>query len=284
MGDKLHVLVGGRYDWAQLSRGFSSNSLAEAKDKAEKPDDTQFSPRVGVLYRVRPWLSVYGSYSKSFGISYGRPAPGKPPFPPEEATQYEVGLKTSFWGGRVSSTVAMYQITKTNIKTQDPNNPHFSVNTGEARSRGIELDIAGQITDRLDIIASYAYTNTEVTHDNNGFEGNRLPNVPKHSGSFWFTYELPRQFSVGPGVFTIGSGLFWATDKAGDIANTFELPGYVRWDLMAAYSFNLEGIHMQAQLNVNNVLDERYFAHAGSRNGLKPAAPRTVIGSLRVRF
>lgn len=98
-----------------------------------------------------------------------------------------VGVKTDFLDGRLSTTLAAYQITKTNVTTPDPNNSLFSVQTGEQRSRGIELDIAGEILPGWKAIASYAYTNAEVTKDNATPVGNRLANVPENQASLWTT-------------------------------------------------------------------------------------------------
>lgn len=197
-------------------------------------------------------------------------------FSPEEGTQYEGGLKTEFWDGRLSSTLAFYHLTKTNVLTADPLNPRFQRAIGEARSQGVELDIAGQITDRLNLIASYAFTDARITHDNSGNQGHRLPNVAEHTASLWTTYDLTDRFTVGTGIF-LGSG------KAGDPENSFKLPGYSRWDMMAAYRFNIAKSRLTAQVNVNNILDKEYYESVRSSNTLA-AEPLTVLGSIRLEY
>ncbi len=272
--DKLHILGGGRYDWTEAGTGFSETSLAEAQPQTVDTD--QFSPRVGLVYQPWPWLSLYGNYVESFGRNNGRPAPGEPPFSPEEGTQYEGGLKTEFWDGRLSSTLAFYHLTKTNVLTADPLNPRFQRAIGEARSQGIELDIAGRVTDRLNLIASYAFTDARITRDNTGNEGHRLPNVAEHTASLWTTYDVTERF-------TAGTGIFLASDKAGDPENSFKLPGYARWDMMAAYRFNIGKSRLTAQVNVNNILDKEYYESINFSNILA-AEPLTVLGSIRLEY
>lgn len=103
----------------------------------------------------------------------------------------------------------------------------LSIATGEQRSRGIELDVSGEILTGWNIIASYAYTDAEVTEDNRLPEGNRLVGVPYNAASLWTTYEIQTGDLQGLGF---GLGLFYVGDRAGDLANTFEVSDYIRTD------------------------------------------------------
>lgn len=166
--DKLHILGGGRYDWTWASTGFSPASLNEAISLADQNeiDAEKFSPRVGLVYQPWPWLSLYGNYAQSLGANNGRSAIGEP-FEPQVSEQYEGGLKTEWLDGRLTSTLAFYHLTKTNLLSADlgTEDPFDSIAIGEARSRGIEFDLAGQITDRVSLIATYAYTDAQITKD-----------------------------------------------------------------------------------------------------------------------
>ncbi len=272
--DKLHILGGGRYDWASASSGGSPASLKEANSLADQNeiDDEKFSPRVGLLYQPWPWLSLYGNYAQSLGSSNGRSATGEP-FEPQESEQYEAGLKAEWLDGRLTSTLAFYHLTKTNLLSADLStvDPFDSVAIGEARSRGIEFDIAGQITDRVSLIGTYAYTDVRITKDQGQDElgnptrlneGNRLANVPEHSGSLWAKFSLlPEQLEMGAGVYLVG-------DRQGDNENTLDLPGYGRLDLFAAYHHKLGGSRLTAQINVNNVLDKEYYKTTNTVDGV----------------
>lgn len=275
--DNVHLLLGGRYDNAE---SFSVCCGSEAAKSMDGADD--FSPRVGLVYQPLTWLALYGNYVESFSSAddFSRSFSGED-FDPETATQYEVGLKTDFFDGRLFSTLAWYDLTKKNILTDDPEHPGFSVAIGEARSRGIELDVAGSLTPAFSVIASYAYTDTKITKDNSGNEGNRLPGVPLNGGSFWGVYEFSgeplRGFRIGTGVFAVGR-------RDGDPANTFQVPGYTRIDMLAAYRRQLGNFTLTAQLNIENLADEKYFLGAQNRSSILPGAPRSFFGSLRLEF
>lgn len=183
-------------------------------------------------------------------------------------------------GGRLSATLAFYELTKSDIETDNPNTPDDPTDRltiGEARSQGIELDILGRVTDKLSVISAYAYTDTEILEDIFGREGNRLENVPRHAGSMWARYDLTEQFSVGAGVYAVG-------EREVDQDNTAQMPGYVRVDAMAAYRWKIRGSRLTAQVNINNLLDKEYFVTAGSRNDIRFGDPITVLGSLRLEY
>ncbi|MFQ4143485.1 TonB-dependent siderophore receptor [Chlorogloeopsis sp. ULAP02] len=118
--DNLKLLIGGRFDSYNYESKFnepSLNSISEA---------SQFSPRVGIVYQPIEPISLYASFSQSFSPQFGRNRSGSP-FKPEQGTQYEVGIKGDFLDNRLSTTLAAYQITKTNVLTEDPNDPEFSI-------------------------------------------------------------------------------------------------------------------------------------------------------------
>jgi iron complex outermembrane recepter protein len=104
-------------------------------------------------------------------------------FEPERGVQNEAGAKLDFFGVRISSTLAVYHLTKENILTPDPDYPGFSIQIGEQRSRGAEVDIAGEVLPGFRLIGSYAYTDAEIVKSDPEREGNRPANVPEHTGS-----------------------------------------------------------------------------------------------------
>ncbi|NOT12940.1 MAG: TonB-dependent siderophore receptor [Methylococcaceae bacterium] len=273
--DKLHIMGGGRYDWAHVAQ--ESAYFTPLEKTAET--NTNFSPRVGVTYQPWKWLSLYGNFIESFGANNGRSTTGQA-FDPQLATQYEAGLKTEFFDGRLTSTLAYYHLTKNNVLTPDPNNTNFQVPIGEARSQGIELDIAGQLTDALSLITTYAYTDARITKDNSGNEGNRLPYVPEHSGSAWLKYAFQQAPLQG---FSVGAGVYAASKRLGDAANSFQDGAYTRLDLFGSYTHKLGATNLTAQVNINNVTDTEYFILRDRARNL-PAEPLTVVGSLRLEY
>lgn len=282
--ETIHILGGGRYDWAHRVSGFSPTSFKDIQKETVNND--KFSPRVGLVYQPWPWLAFYGNYVEGLGFANGGRSFSGKPFPPEESTQYEGGVKTDLPGGRFTSTLAFYHLTKTNVLTADPEHPQFSIALGEVRSRGIEVDLAGRVTDTLSVIASYALTDARITKSNDGHEGRRFPNVAEHTGSLWLRYEFLHSPLRG---LRLGAGVFVASNKEGDNENSFELPGYVRADAFAAYSWQVGDFRLTAQFNINNLFDKKYFKNTDILDGVPranilPGEPFTVLGSLRVEY
>lgn len=163
--------------------------------------------------------------------------------------------------------------------TADPNNPLFSVQTGEQRSQGIELDVQGEILPGWNIVASYAYTDAEVTRDNSIPEGNLLPSVPEHQASLWTTYTIQEGSLEGLGF---GLGLFYVGERQGDIANSFVLEEYFRTDAALYYRRD----RFNAAINIRNLFDIDYVsaAESGVRTFLGRGEPFTIVGSVSWEF
>ncbi len=276
--DKLHIMGGGRYDWALSGSTITTRSLQQAKNAFSDIETQNFSPRAGLLYQPWTWLSLYGNYTQSFNSNAGSPATGSQ-FAPQVGEQFEAGFKTEFFDKRLSTSLAFYHLTKSNTLTPDPKNFGFSLAIGEARSQGIEVDIKGQLTEKLNLVTTYAYTDTKVTKDNSGIVGNKLSNVPEHQASVWTTYQLTERFKVGLGEVLVGS-------RQGDAANTFLLPGYARTDAMAAYIHPIGKTRLTTQLNINNLLNKDYFndSSSGGRLSVLYGEPISVMGSLKLEY
>ncbi|MBV9566280.1 MAG: TonB-dependent siderophore receptor [Bradyrhizobium sp.] len=304
--DRIHLLFGGRYDWASYGTGFSPNSDAEALGPYDpatgigflQAHDQAFSPRFGASVQPLPWLSFYGNYTKSFGVTNALPVPGQPLFPPEEATQKEVGIKAELLDKRLTATLALYDIVKNNVVSALGGTP-FSTPVGQVESKGVELDVTGRINDHWSIIASYAYDDARIVKGQgpsvqdivNGTlfppanvvdeSGNRLQDVPYNSGAIWAKYDADgrwRGLSLGAGVVAVG-------DRQGDNENSFILPAYARVDAMIQYQFKPPPETMfrrvTLQLNVKNVFDTVYYQNSSSRLDVFPGVPRTFLASIR---
>jgi iron complex outermembrane recepter protein len=270
--DDLILLVGGRFDFIdQESIDVASNSTTAQYDEA-------FSPRVGIVYQPTDELSLYASFSRSLVLNDSVQADGSF-LDPIRGTQYEIGIKGEFLDGRLLATLAAYNLTRTNIGVPDPDNPDFSIPTGEQRSRGIELDVIGEILPGWNVIASFGYIDAEVTEDGgSALEGNRLRNVPDYTASLWTSYEIQSGDLAGLGF---GAGLFYVGNRAGDAANTFELPDYIRADAAVYYQRD----NWRLALNIKNLFDTEYFESVNfGRVSIEPGAPRTVVGTVSVEF
>lgn len=288
----IHLMGGFRY---QHLRQQNSDRLAQSSDATSNDAVT---PRAGVVWRPQEWLSFYANYVENFGPNdpFARLFPGTLP-PPTSAKQYEGGVKTEFFGGRLRATLAYFDLTKTNLATRDPLHPTFSIVTGEARSRGPELDINGEILPGWNVIATYANTEARITRSNDDSAtsptavGSRFFNVPRNTGSVWSTYEVLtgglQGIKLGGGV-TMRDGQTGCCDKP-----AAGVPGYVLVDLLAAYSRKVGDSTVTAQLNVYNLLDHHYYSGLTTNgvglSGLTGAYadfghPRMFIGSIRIQY
>ncbi|MBG0810553.1 TonB-dependent siderophore receptor [Methylosinus sp. H3A] len=310
LDDKAHLLLGVRYDVADITRGTSSSfggdlsasadTASAARNHAKSRNDKAWSPRFGLVYDVLPELSVYGSYSRSFGANNGVDSNGVN-LGPRRGAQWEVGLKAEPLEG-LTATLAFFQITKSGIATRDYTSPDpFAMKlAGLQRSRGIELDVVGRITDRWTVIANYAHIDAKVISDNwrdplnpfgwfgpSGVYQNHLDNTPRHSGKVFLTYDFGES---GLG-WRVGGGVTASTHAWGDIQNTFVIPGWARLDGFASYTTLYEGHKVTAQLNLRNITNTRYYT--GVDNLLNyynpplsalPAPPFTAIGTLRFEW
>jgi iron complex outermembrane receptor protein len=283
--DKLHIMGGGRQDWAEQASGQSATTFDNIQ--LTKTSNDYFSPRVGVLYQPWSWISLYGNYVESFGSGSGLSATGTP-FKPQIADQYEAGIKTELLDKRLTSTLAYFDITKSNILTPVPGT-NFSDVIGEVHSRGIELDVAGQITENWSVIGNYAYTDAYISKDNTsttaggGNQGHPLASVANHSSYVWTKYDVTKGRLSG---LNFGTGVAVAGQKQGDNANTFQLPGFVRWDASVGYAFKNGpgGSRISTQLNVYNLLDKAYYLGSSNRFNIQPAQPITFVGSVKIEF
>lgn len=272
----LKVLAGVRYDFVDQFR--TTRNLGEPREEFEL-QDSKFTPRFGVVYKPVEPVSLYASYTTSFRPSFGasRNDDGST-FEPETGRQFEVGVKADL-SNRLSLTVAAFDIRRQNVETPDPNNPAFSLQTGEVASRGFELNLGGEITPGWNVTAAYTYLDTFVSEDNTDIVGNRLANVPENQFSLWTSYEIQQGSLRGLGF---GLGLFYIDQRQGDLDNTFTLPSYFRTDAALFYRRD----NWRVQLNIENLFDIEYFSSAtfGSRLGVNPGAPFAIRGTIAVDF
>ncbi|HIK08371.1 MAG TPA: TonB-dependent siderophore receptor [Trichormus sp. M33_DOE_039] len=282
LSKNIILVLGGRLDFVNQDY----EDLLSSAENFER-SDTVFSPRVGIVIKPSENLSLYASYSQSFTPVIGRTRilnseTGETtigePFEPERGTQYEVGLKANLLGDRLSTTLAFYNLERSNVAAQGLSEPLSQIQIGKQRSRGIELDVAGQILPGWNLTASYAYTEAEITEDSRPeYQGKQLQNVPRHAFGLWSTYELQSGNLKGLGF---GLGVFTQGERQGDLLNTFTLPSYWRTDASLFYRRD----KFRAAINIQNLFDEDYYEGARDIVRVVPGAPLTITGSISVEF
>ncbi|BAY48990.1 TonB-dependent siderophore receptor [Scytonema sp. HK-05] len=272
----LKLLAGGRFDIVDYDSEFIADFPNNSPPEKDSRYYEAFSPRIGLVYQPIEPVSLYFSYTRSFKPNFTALTVNREPLEPERGTQYEVGIKTELLDNRLSATVAAYEITKSNVATTDPNNRDFYVAAGEVKSRGIELDIAGQLAPGWNIIASYGFNEAFVSKDNNpASRGNQLQNAPTHTASLWTTYQLQSGSLKGLGF---GAGIFFVGEREATLPNSIKIPSYVRTDATVFYQQN----NWRAALNFKNLFDIKYY---DSQNfSIYPGAPLTILGTISVQF
>ncbi|CAB3679945.1 TonB-dependent siderophore receptor [Achromobacter piechaudii] len=261
--DDLAVIMGARvsnYRY-KLSQIYVSPALARNNKITEMSESGVVTPYAGVVYDLNEQHSVYASYTSIFRPQGSRDRNGNV-LDPRTGDNYEIGLKSEFFGGRLNSAVALYQIRQDNLAEPDPgqtvpgtvNEPAYRAVSG-AKTSGLDIEFNGELTPGWQAAVSYSYSATKDA------DGQAIRTVfPRHMAKLWTTYRLPGDWHR----LTVGGGLNWqsriyytaTTSSLPGITLNGEQPAYVVTNLMARYDFNRQ---LSATLNVNNVFDKKYL-------------------------
>ena len=274
--DNLILLAGLRYDT------FDQTTTNNLDDSEVSQNSDAVTPRIGIVYQPIKAISLYSSYSQSFNPTpflYNRSADGSL-LEPESGEGFEVGIKGEIVPNRLAATVAYFAIDKENVVIEDGFNPFAAVAIDQQQSQGIEFDLTGKIQPGWNIIASYAYIDSEITEDDNSdFVGSRFPNIPQNSASLWTTYEIQQGNFKGLGA---GIGLNYVDERQGGLPNSFEVDSYFLTN--AALFYNRQ--NWQFRLNFNNLFDVDFIetVNNSSVRNIDPGRPFEVRGSVSVQL
>ena len=284
--DRWTLLLSGRYDWA----GSDTDTLTAQTGNtvSTRQSDNAFTGRAGVVYQFDSGIAPYASFATSFQPQAGTGRTGTP-FEPTRGRQTEVGVKFQPKGANAFVTLSAFDLRQTNVLTPDPLNTNFNTQSGEARVRGIELEGKASLTRGLDVVASYAYSDTEVTKANANARGvttlgNALPFVPEHQASLWMYYTFHDTLFQGLGL---GAGVRYIGRSYGDAANAYRVPAATLFD--AALSYDLGKSFLQLRgvrvaINATNLFDRRYISTCISATGCYFGSRRTVLGTVSYKF
>jgi iron complex outermembrane receptor protein len=263
----IHLLAGARFDrrW----------DLSKIGDPVVR-DTPPVTPRLGALWQPVPEVSLYASYTENFGNSaFGLRTFDGRLLPAENARQAEAGVKAELLDRRLTATAALFNIDKFNVLVEDfaHGGDPFYTTIGGVRSRGVELDVAGQLAPGWSAIATYAYTDARNTRGDPATIGKRFAGVPYHSATLWTTYAVQsgalQGLKGGGGLVVRGAQLDFS-DRV--------IPSYAVASLMASYAWRMGKATVTTQVNLENLLDATYYASLDNI----PGRPRSVMGALRV--
>lgn len=264
---RLAVLAGLRYD-EQTNDG-QFNGVGQAIS------GSQVSPRIGATYFLSDNTILFGNWSKSFAPNFAFDIDGDV-FESDQVRQIEIGLRQKLFDDRAQLTVAAFDIKRFNVVIPDINNFGQAVASGRQTSRGIEVDLTGELLPGLDAIVTYAYNETRVAEPTDPSFGQQLAAAPEHNASAFLRYE----FADGP-VAGLGfnAGLVFNSAIQASLPNTIVIPSNARLDLGASYRIKDD---WRLAVNVNNVTNSRLYVT--NLFALFPQAPRQVFVTLSRSF
>lgn len=282
---KLHL--GLRFD------SYQQDISEVTKDTLSEQSDRRISPKVGLVYVWSDALSFYSSYSEGFLPLSGTDFAGDP-FEAEESKSVELGVKfNGNWfhdlsandGIAIIGSLALFDAQKSNILTSDPVNVGFSATLGKAKSSGVELDLAADLTEDLQAKLSYAYLNTRTANNSINPDwgvlipaGSPLVNVPKHNASVILKQDLNALSIDGH----LGFSWRYVDSRLGDSADpSFQLPSY---QLVGIFMNTYLSDNVSLGFNLDNLLDEHYIASSYSALWAVPGEPRSVKVSVNYEF
>ncbi|WP_058022924.1 TonB-dependent siderophore receptor [Pseudohongiella spirulinae] len=274
--DALQIRVGLRFD------DFSQRTDNRLNGRSSRQSDSRFSPQLGAVYMLGNQVSLYGTYGQGFRANSGTDVSGNS-FAANESSSTEVGVKFELLNGGLQGNVALFRQNQENMLSGDAQNPGFSVAVGEARSRGLEFDLAGS-HEGYDLHFSYAYVDAEATKGVLDFNfgrqisaGDKLINVPRHS----LSAMISRDLTLDGRAVTFGGGVIYVGERAGETATSFMLPGYAVWRAYTAVEL-INNFNIKAELD--NVFDKTYYSNSFSPLWIQPGTPRRARISAELRF
>ncbi|MEO3740477.1 TonB-dependent siderophore receptor [Kosakonia sp. WA-90] len=274
--DKWIAVAGMRYQYytqyAGKGRPFNVNTDSS---------DEKWTPKFGLVYKLTPSVSLFGNVAKAF-MPQSSIASYIGDLPPETSTSYEVGAKFDLFNG-VTANITAFDIHKRNVLYSEiVGNETVAKTAGRVRSQGVEMDLAGSLTPNMNVIASYSYTAAKVLEDPD-YAGKPLPNVPRHTGSLFLTYDIHNVFAGN--TLTLGGGGHGVSRRSATNGADYYLPGYVVADAFAAYKMKLQ-YPVTLQVNLKNLFDKTYYTSSIATNNLgnQIGAPREVQFTVKMDF
>ena len=272
------LLLGGlRYDRFDVMAGTGRPFGARTRSS-----DSRLVPRAGVVYNLNGWSSLYASYTESFKPNSSI-ATEIGALPPELGKAWEVGGKIDLPNG-VTGTLALFDIQKRNVMVDELVDGESVTRTaGKVRSQGVELDLAGKLTDSLSLVGSYAWTDARVTADpaNNG---NAMSNTARHTAALFLTNDFGATGLLAADDLRAGVGARYVGRRPGDAANSFYLDDYTVADAFVVWQTPLNHYRVKWQVNVNNLFDKTYYPSSGNNLRVAVGEPREIALRASVDF
>lgn len=275
--DQWKLLGGVRFDTLDLT---FRRSLAFGGPPIPLDTEDNFervTPRAGVIFQpfADESLACYFNYAQSFQPPGGGIYTNPGGLRPVTGETFEGGIKTMVLPDLMFN-VAGFHTVRNNADLNTSS--FFLVQVGEERSQGAEMNLYGDITDRLSAVANYTYADVRLFDPTNPLlDGTRQRNVPYNSANFWTRYNLVQN---NEHTFGTALGLVYSDDRPGDLGNTFAIPTYSRWDAGLFYTRG----SLYSNVYFENLFDKQYVASSINNFQLFPGAPFNVRAQVGVVY
>jgi len=263
--DKWLATLGLRKDWADTR-----------VEQGTRQKDDAVTGRVGLTYLFDNGVAPYLSYSESFTPIIGLDTVTQQSYKPLEGEQWELGVKYQPVGSNTLLTAAVFDLREKNRQMPNPANPLSTIQAGEARVKGLELEGLVEMNRSWDLIGTYTYLDSEVVKGPVAQQGKRIASVPEHMASLWSQHRFSIAgipgFSAGAGVRYVGAS--W------DGTDSLKTPSTTLFDAMLGYAYQ----DWSLTLNATNLEDETYYTTCLSRGDCFTGNRRTLTATASYSF
>jgi iron complex outermembrane receptor protein len=241
-----------------LAQGIADGTVNPDNLFSENSGDSSVSWRIAASYDVTDDLTGFVGAARTGEPQVGFTRQGDA-IGLIDSQSYEAGLKYQVAGGKALATLTAYRIEQSNIAIGDPTNlptENFLIPLGAARIQGVELELAGKITDSLSVFSGVSLQDSRITQSDQPIIGNAFANTPDFQASAFASWNAA---SLGLSGLDIGLGVLYQGEREANNGNEYQLPGYVRVDLGISYAFADD---FEARFQINNLFDKTYYTAA----------------------
>jgi outer membrane receptor for ferric coprogen and ferric-rhodotorulic acid len=279
--DDLSIILGSRLSTFKYNEDYSYYPGAGLDDThASYKEHGVVTPYAGVVYDLDDTYSVYASYTSIYQPQTYKDAAGST-LAPVEGDSYEAGLKAAYFDGRLNASLAFFRIEQDNVAesigTNAVTNEGIYKAIDGATTKGVELELAGEVADGWNVSAGYTYARTRDAEEQRIYGFPLSTTKPEHVVRTFTTYRLPGALDQ----VTVGGGISWQSEFYGKIYSPtvgdytrIKQGGYTLVDLMSRYEYDE---HLSFTLNANNVFDKRYLSGLGNFDTTYYGEPRNVM-------
>ena len=274
----MQVLLGLRYSKSDLSFDKDTLHSGARATRFTGSSADKWIPRVGVVWSATDTFDVFASYGESFNPQFNAAQGPNDTLltDPETGEQFEAGMRFRPFDERLSIALSVYRLRKQNVVRPNPDVPNTSILDGEQQSRGIELDIAGSLTDAIEMYLSYAYIDTEILQAaREADNGARFTAIPRNKLVFWTEWDVWNGYSLA-------YGLDYQDEHNADLAGAAVVDGRTLHELRLRKTFSLASTDVSVEIAGRNLSDEVWYQNTTTPIFIKRGEPRNF--TLTVRF